>query len=82
MKLVTYEWDFKKFTSQDRLHTLYLNGKISMEQTPFKRDGVEYGAHYSFFTKSGEPIAHFYKDHTFGFGTQATGVELKNVTSI
>lgn len=77
MKLVTYEWNFKKFTSQDRLNTLFTKGLIEREVEP-----TMHGANYTFKTLGGEKIASFYKDNSFGFGTQATGIELKDVTSI
>lgn len=58
-------------TSELRLNDAHVAGLIdcNKEQTP-------YGAWYTFFTKSGVQIAKFYKDSTFGFGTQALGVEL------
>ncbi len=78
MKLITYEWNFKKFTSQDRLNELFINGLVNREVVPCGN----YGSRYTFSTKNGEEIASFYKDNSFGFSTQATGIELKNVVSL
>lgn len=82
MKLITYEWNSKKFTSQDRLNTLYVAGKINCQIVGKNSDGFSYGSYYTFSTKEGKEIATFYKDHSFGFGTQATGIELKTVTTL
>lgn len=83
MKLITYEWNFKKFTSQDRLQSLFMAGLINREIVGEKSDnGFIYGHWYKFSTLKGQEIATFYKDDSFGFGTQATGIELKNITSL
>ncbi len=76
--LVTYEWNFKKFTSQYRLNELFMDGVINREVTPRH----EFGSDYKYSTKDGKHIASFYKDSSFGFGTQATGIELMNVTAL
>lgn len=80
--LVTYEWNFKKFTSQDRLNSLWLSKQVSRSLVPKIENGYEFGAWYTYSTLDGVKIATFYKDHHFGFGTQATGVELHAVTSL
>ena len=82
MKLTTYEWNGKKFTSQDRLNSLFVNGKISREQTDKSDNGFVYGHWYKFSTLDGREIATFYLDSSFGFGTQATGVELNSVFDV
>lgn len=73
--LITYEWNHKLFTSQDRLNTLYLNGLINREVKPFN----SYRDQYIFSTKDGKAIASFTKDISFGFCSQACGIELTNV---
>lgn len=80
--LVTYEWNFKKFTSQDRLNSLWLAGKVYRTERPKIENGFQYGAWYTYSTLDCREIATFYKDHTFGFGTQATGVELTVIFSL
>jgi hypothetical protein len=83
MNLIIYEWNFKKFTSQDRLQTLFLAGKITRDIVGEKSDnGHIYGHYYKFSTLLGSEIATFYKDNQFGFGTQATGIELTKATVI
>lgn len=78
--LVTYEWNGKVFTSQDRLNTLANEGKIIKHITGQKvENGFVYGHFYSFSTLDGRYIAAFYKDNGYGFSTQATGIELTNV---
>lgn len=82
-KLITYEWNFKKFTSQDRLNDLFLAGEINREIVGTKSDnGFVYGTYYKFSTKDGREIAAFYKDNGYGFCSQATGIELKTVTTL
>lgn len=50
MDLVTYEWNFKKFTSQDRLNSLAMAGKIIKAQ-----QGIDqYRTRYEFFTRDGK----------------------------
>lgn len=81
--LITYESWGKKYTSQDRLNTLAIDGKIIKHITGQKVDnGFVYGNFYSFSTLEGQFIAAFYKDNGYGFCTQATGIELKHVTQI
>lgn len=72
--LITYEWNGKLFTSQDRLWQLALKGAIKYECKP---EG-SYGDRFTFFTNDGDLIASFYKDELHGFGSQATGIVLKN----
>lgn len=72
MKLITYEWNDKKFTSQDRLHSLFLAGQIDCIKAPCN----SFRTQYTYFTKQGEHIASFTKDDTFGFCSQACGIEL------
>jgi len=76
--LVTYEFWGKKFTSQERLNDLYTSGLIQRFCEPASVN-VNY---YTFKTLDGRVIASFYKDNSFGFGTQATGIELSNVTRL
>jgi len=80
--LVTYEYWGKKFTSQDRLNTLYLASLIQRSSEPVAADGWPVGNHYTFKTLDGKVIASFYKDNGFGFSTQATGIELSNITQL
>lgn len=81
--LVTFEWKGQKFTSQDRLNYLAFKKIITMQIVGCKSEnGYVFGYTYEFKTKKGEFIARFYKDSTFGFCTQATGVILSNVLNI
>lgn len=75
--LITYEWNGKLFTSQDRLNTLFMKGYLLCNKKP-----TTYGAYYTFLSLAGEEIATFYKDSHFGFGSQATGIELKNAIPV
>jgi hypothetical protein len=71
--LVTYEWNRKLFTSQIRLWELSYVGCIKVEIKE-----RQYGSDFWYYTNEGELIASYYKDDTFGHGSQATGIELKN----
>ena len=72
--LVTYEWSPKLFTSQIRLWELSYVGLIKVEV----KQRHQYGSDYFYYTNDGELIASYYKDDTFGHGSQATGIELRN----
>lgn len=70
--IITYEWNRKLFSSQIRLWELSCVGAIKVEVKE-----RQYGADYQYYTTDGESIASYYKDYTFGHGSQATGIELK-----
>lgn len=72
--LITYEWNHKLFTSQTRLWELSNVGAIKVEVKPRH----QYGSDYFYYTNEGDLIASYYKDDTFGHGSQATGIELRN----
>jgi hypothetical protein len=81
--LITYESWGKKYTSQERLNELSIEGKVIKHITGQKVDnGFVYGHYYSFSTTDGKYIASFYKDNGFGFSSQATGIELTQVTTV
>jgi hypothetical protein len=71
--LVTYDWNRKLFTSQIRLWELSRVGAINV-----KIEERTYGSDFFYYTLDGELIASYYKDDTFGHGSQATGIELRN----
>jgi hypothetical protein len=72
--LITYDWNFKKFTSEERLWQLAFVGAISVQHVPRN----QYGQDFSYYTLDGKFIASYYKDDTFGHGSQPTGIELKH----
>lgn len=72
--LYSYTFKGRFYTSQDNLNQLSCKGIITRKDTL-----KEFGYNYEFFTLDGQFIAKFYKDFTFGFCSQITGIELKNI---
>ena len=77
MKLTTYQWCGKSYTSQLSLNNLFIKKAIKRIAEP-----TAYGCHYTYLTHDGREIASFYKDSTFGFCSQACGILLANVTDL
>lgn len=77
--IVTTTWRGKNYTSQDRLNALAKAGRITKSQT---QRAHGFGSDYAFSTPLGEKIATFYKDSTFGFCTQACGIELPSTLNV
>lgn len=72
--LYSFIFNGKYYTSQDNLNQLSCKGVIVRKDTK-----KEFGYDYEFFTLDGQFIAKFYKDFTFGFCSQVTGIELKYI---
>ncbi len=67
------DWWGKKYSSKMNLFLAGNSGIIDMQ-----KEIGECSTLYV-FSKNGKEIARFSQDHTFGFCTQAYGVEVKNI---
>ena len=68
------DWNGKFFARKCDLNQAFVDGLINREVTP----SGSYGSYYTFSTKEGVRICSFYKDDTFGFCSQAYGIEVPN----
>lgn len=64
-------WYDKFYSSQDDINNAFIKGLINREVIE-----TTYGANYIYTTKEGVSICKFYKDSTFGFCSQAYGIQV------
>jgi len=66
-------WNNKYFASKSDINHAAIAGKIIVN-----KQETTYGAQYTYTTFEGVKICSFYKDGSFGFCTQAYGIEVPN----
>jgi hypothetical protein len=67
------DWYNRFYTSQDEINRAAMKGLVVRSE-----QSTQYGTWYTYSTIDGKQICKFYKDSSFGFCSQAYGVEIPN----